>query len=179
MQKTSYCRPKPRGASDNEIAEFAGKMRLGLGLKTPVNLDRAVALLGGETTRSPKTPVKPPFSYIRVEKGGGFQIGLSPSLLGGLLYRLEVAQCLGHYFLHSDAGKMSITTNYRAPYGSEKQRVIDWEAHLFACEFMMPSRILRRCEKRFRGSTVWLAGHFQMPEPIVRLALERMQNKAL
>lgn len=166
---TTYERPKPCGASVEEISVFAEKMAKALGFKPRAELEPIVARLKGTITYLPYTEENSKQASITVEKGGEFAIQLL-RILFPLQKRMSIAHELGHLFLHSRYGEIAL----KAFHDSEdKNERVEDEAHEFACGFLMPETSFREIVKCFGNDSVGIAAYFMVPEPVVR---QRMIN---
>jgi IrrE N-terminal-like domain len=92
---------------------------------------------------------------IQVDGPGRFTIRLM-GVDGPLRHRFTIAHELGHYVLHSLAGKKPIIAGRR---GSNR---VEWEANWFAAAFLMPTKEFKAAAKSLGASPLALAGRFMV-----------------
>jgi hypothetical protein len=127
--------PKPCGWSRAEVQRFAAEVAKRLGYQPGENIERIVERLGGQVTVSDWESAAQTGS-ITVTGPRQFHIALSP-LSGRRRSRFTIAHELGHYVLHSKAGKIPIKVRRD---GSGR---VEWEANWFAAGFLMPEEEIR------------------------------------
>jgi len=169
MESTKYRQPQPCGASAEEISAFAGKIVKVLDLQPGSDLEPVIKRLNGKIEYLPFTERDSKQASIIVEEGGAFTIRLIP-ILFPLQKRMSIAHELGHLFLHSRYGEVALKAYHDT---EEEDELVEEEAHEFACEFLMPTKLLRQAAKRFGNDSINVAAHFMVPEPVAR---QRMVN---
>jgi hypothetical protein len=161
---TTYERPKPCGATAEEISAFAEKLAAFLDFKPGSDLEPVVERLKGKFEELPFTERDSRKASITVKKGGEFTIRL-PLILFPLQKRMLIAHELGHLFLHSRYGEVAL----EAYHGAEgKNETVEDEAHEFACAFLMPTQLLRHVAGVFKNDSIEVAAYFMVPEPVAR-----------
>lgn len=153
--------PKPTNASRNYIEKIASEIAEKLGFKPGGDLKKVVRQLGGEVNVRPWHEPEPNGS-IHVHKEGKFTINLSP-FTGHFRDRFTIAHELGHYFLHSRAGKHEIRI------AREGSNLVEWEANWFAAGFLMPEEAFRAQWKKVQGDHAALAAFFDVSPQTVRV----------
>jgi hypothetical protein len=166
---TTYEQPKPCGASAEEISVFAGKIAKALNLQSGSDLEPVIEHLNGKIEYLPFSGRGSKQASITVEEGGKFIIRLTP-ILFPLQKRMSIAHELGHLFLHSRYGEVALQAYHDT---EEENELVEDEAHEFACEFLMPAKLLRRIAKCFDNDSIKVAAYFMVPEPVAR---QRMVN---
>lgn len=152
-----------------EIDGLADKVREALGLLSPVNVEAAVAMLGG-TLREIGSGAAAE-AYVE-KQGDSFEIGIDLDSAPNRR-RFSIAHELGHLFLHMgfmiDEDKWNSVTRYeesikyRFGYSEE-----EYEAHEFAGAFLMPESEFRaiadghKVGNKYRISGI--ADYFQVSE---------------
>lgn len=122
-----------------EIRDLAERIRVALDLDVPVDVDSAVARLGGKVETAPgPSPVE---AQIR-KSGGSFLIELSDDS-DSVRKRFSLAHELGHLFLHmgyliDDNRWNSIDEYVDSPMQRFGHSEEEFEAHEFAGAFLMP-----------------------------------------
>ena len=162
--QSNSVQPKPCGISVREISAFAKKVAEALNFKPRSALETVVEYLGGEIKTLPFSVADSKRASITVEEGGKFTITLTP-ILFPLQKRMSIAHELGHLFLHSRYGEVALQAHHDS---DEENDVVEDEAHEFACEFLMPTKLLRKIANFFDNDTIKIAAYFMVPEPIVR-----------
>ena len=138
------------GRRRREIGELADGVREALKLSVPVDVDRAVELLGGNFNL-----IDPNEAEAYVEKqGDSFVIGISQAV-APTRRRFSIAHELGHLFLHmgylmdenkwAHIGRYEESIKYRFGYSEE-----EYEAHEFAGAFLMPEAEFRDVAVSYR-----------------------------
>lgn len=138
------------GKRRHEIGELADSVRDALKLNPPVDVDRAVDLLGGQLAL-----IDPNEAEAYVEKQGeSFVIGISHAV-APTRRRFSIAHELGHLFLHmgylrdvekwANVGRYEESIKYRFGYSEE-----EYEAHEFAGAFLMPELEFREIAESFK-----------------------------
>jgi predicted transcriptional regulator len=165
----TYERPKPCGATVEEISLFAEKVAKALAFLPGSDLEPVVKHLNGVIKYLPFTEMDSKQASITVEVGGKFTIQLLP-ILFPLQKRMSIAHELGHLFLHSRYGEVALQAYHDA---EKKNELVEEEAYEFACGFLMPEKRFYRLAKCFNNDSVMIAAHFMVPEPVAR---QRMFN---
>ena len=131
-------------AKREQVALIARKIRDALHVGTPVDLESAIARLGG-VVEYIEPGLEQPEASITREGDGGFVIRLARDK-ASVRQRFSLAHELGHLFLHMGfanpatwqrAGKFEESYN-REGYGEQ-----ELEAHEFAAAFLMPEEEYR------------------------------------
>ena len=164
MVKTRYEHPKPCGATLESISDFARKIGKALDLKPGMDLEPIVSRLNGVIEYLPLTTKSRKQASITVEKGGKFTIRLSAALFP-LQKRMSIAHELGHLFLHSRYGEVSLVAYHDA---EGESKLVEEEAHEFACTILMPTKLLRQAAKALENDSIRVAAYFMVPEPVAR-----------
>ena len=165
---TTYKRPKPCGASAEEISIFAEKIANYYNVQPGNDLEPVVLKqLNGEITYLPFTKTSTKQASIIVEKGGKFIIQLSPFLFP-LQRRISIAHELGHFFLHSRYGEVAIKAYHNA---EQRNELVEEEAYEFACGFLMPQEEFYKIAKDSNNDSIKVATYFMVPEPVARQRL--------
>ena len=149
-----------------EISALADTIRASLELRVPVDVQEAVARLGGTVLERKVGPNQPEAAVYK--EGERFKIALEHSVLPARK-RFSIAHELGHLFLHmgylTDPDSWKATNEYqdsvyhRFGYGTEEA-----EANLFAAAFLMPENEFRVAVQMTNGSKDQvkdLAAHFR------------------
>ena len=146
----------PLGASKKTIQEFAEKVAAALEFQPGEALEAIVSRLGG------KLEIGQLFEEGEYESGSievrgerDFTILLAYST-SPLRDRFTVAHELGHYFLHSMAGKNPLKV---ARAGSHR---VEWEANWFAASFLMPEQVMQAKHTEFDGLVYSMAHYFMV-----------------
>ncbi|MCF6311774.1 MAG: ImmA/IrrE family metallo-endopeptidase [Verrucomicrobiales bacterium] len=151
---TQYQEPIATGQPKAFIENLAGQIAGRLNFQAGGDLAEIVKRLGGEIEVF--FPEKDKASgSIRVDGPKKFKIFLSP-YTGALRDRFTIAHELGHYFLHSLAGKKKIEIKRE---GSNR---LEWEANWFAAGFLMPEEAFKEQCRKLHGELVVLASHFNV-----------------
>ena len=154
-------RPQATGRSRSYIEKLASDIARKLGYQAGDNLEEVVEKLGGEViSRSWKEA--PADGSIHVFGEGRFHIFLSP-YTGPLRDRFTIAHELGHYFLHSLAGKKPITIN------REGSDLTEWEANWFAAGFLMPEDEFKKKWSELGERVEAMAYHFNVSTQTVKI----------
>jgi len=164
---TTYERPKPCGASAEEISIFAEKIAEYFNVLPGYDLEPVVKRLNGIITYLQFTKTGTKQASIIVEKGGKFVIQLSPFLFP-LQERISIAHELGHFFLHSRYGKVAIKAYHDA---DQRNELVEEEAYEFACGFLMPQTKFFEIAKYANNDSIKVATYFMVPEPVARQRL--------
>ena len=107
---------------------------------------------------------------IEVPGDGTFHIYLSK--VGGLLRnRFTLAHELGHYFLHSQLGKIQMKASRNG--GASR---VEWEANWFAAEFLMPTGEFLEAMKK-DSSVNALAAKFLVSPSAVRVRKQILEQR--
>ena len=169
MNRASYKYPTPCNIGYENIVDLSAKIRKKLNLRPGDELDPIIEHLNGQIIYRSIYEKNHLRDFIRVRKGGEFKLCM-PCLIFPLQRRLVTALNLGHLFLHSQLGKIPITTNYDS-WDREEHYAVETEARTFAYEFLAP---LEELEKHdfFGGSSLSAAVHFLIPQPIALLRLK-------
>ncbi|MCL2284311.1 MAG: ImmA/IrrE family metallo-endopeptidase [Fibromonadales bacterium] len=165
----TYELPKPCGATAKEISVLAEKIAKVLNFQPGFELEPIIEHLNGKIEYLPFAERSSKQASITVEKGGKFTVRLAP-ILFPLQKRMSIAHELGHLFLHSSYGEVALQA-YHDTEGENE--LVEEEAHEFACEFLMPTKLLSRIAKCFDYDTIKVAAYFMVPEPVAR---QRMVN---
>lgn len=123
-----------------KISELANSVRGALNLSSPIDIDAAVARLGG--TLEFVEPSEMEYEAIVEKVGDGFRIRIANDRAEGRR-NFSAAHEIGHLFLHMGYIVMpekwdNITTyedSVRARHGYSEE---EYEAHQFAAAFLMP-----------------------------------------
>ncbi|MDB6140100.1 MAG: hypothetical protein JWO94_3172, partial [Verrucomicrobiaceae bacterium] len=99
-----------------------------------------------------------------------FIIRLS-SFVGNLRNRFTIAHELGHYYLHSLAGKKAIRV---ARAGTNR---VEWEANWFAGAFLLPQKRFQEDWQSYGHDPARLAAVYQVSEAVVEIRLETLRMK--
>lgn len=162
-----YSRPIPCGLDKLEILDFSEKIFNALQLYPGAELERIVASLKGKIDYLAIPQDNKHIASITVELGGEFTIHLS-SFIFPLQKRFAIAHELGHLFLHSRYGKLPLQAFNDNYFDSD---IIEREASIFACGFLMPTSLFKERLRDFNYDSVQIASFFMVPEPIVRYYL--------
>ncbi len=164
-------KPIPTNLAKSTIAGFASKLSEKLGYQSASDLERIVQELGGEI-RYENLGIEDSGGSLEVrpDKSPGFIIRLY-SFAGTLRNRFTIAHELGHYFLHSEAGKKAIVVKRE---GSDR---LEWEANWFAGAFLLPEERFRDDWKRYGHSATRMASVYQVSEAVVDIRLETLGLK--
>ena len=154
---------KPLGISFSAINEIAEKSATLLGYAPGADLVPLIEKINGRIAHlAPREATE--LSRITVHTDGSFVIELSSFLLP-LQERLAIAHELGHYVLHSKAGKVPLTAQL-SPYADDDDA--ESEAQEFASAFLMPSGMLRDAIASGVGNDLLsLSAYFMVPVQIV------------
>jgi len=171
----TYTHPKPCGAAAKNIAAFAEAIGKALNFKPGMDLEPIVRRLKGKIEYLPLASEGSQKASITVEKGGKFKIGLSAALFP-LQKRISIAHELGHLFLHSRYGEVSIEACHGLNPESEEEAEVEDEAHEFACAFLMPAEIVRKATLALGNNSTKVAAHFMVPEPVARQRMEDVRQ---
>jgi len=160
----NYKRPKPCGATIEEISVFAEKIANALKLQPGFDIEHIIESLNGKIEYLPFNERPSKRASITVKKGGEFTIRLNPFLFP-LQKRMSIAHELGHLFLHSRYGEVALQAYHDVEGENE---LVEYEAYEFACEFLMPMKLLRKIAKCFDNDSIKVAAYFMVPEPVAR-----------
>jgi len=144
--------PEPTLRTRHYIDGLASRIAGKLALTPGEDLTAIVTRLGGELVLREWHHDRDEGS-IKVRSASDFTIYLSP-FTGPLRDRFTVAHELGHYFLHSLAGRKPIQVIRR---GSS---AVEWEANWFAAAFLMPAQDFKDSWDSCEGKIEALAAHF-------------------
>jgi hypothetical protein len=126
--------PRATGYTLEEIEQLASSIAARLGYEPGNDIAPVIKRLGGEFRYLDTEDYffRADCERLVVDGPGRFTISLHK--LGGLFNnRFAIAHELGHYFLHSEMGKIAIHANNSAERSAE-----EWEATVFAAAFLMP-----------------------------------------
>lgn len=130
-----YLAAQPCWASKEEVSSIAEQIAKSLNFAIGGDLFQIVKRLGGTIAYAPlhlwKDVADRADGAIWVHARRDFTVLLS-TLTAPVRDRFTIAHELGHYFLHSIQGEMSIV----ADRGASKR--VEWEANWFAAAFLMP-----------------------------------------
>ncbi len=151
---------EPIGWSRSQVQSFAEQVATQLQYQPNEDIRACVRKLGGQV-RDDNWDSARDTGSIKVAGPGAFTIALSP-LSGGNRARFTIAHELGHYFLHSRAGKIPLEVERDGDGRPE------WEANWFAAAFLMPAASFRA--KVAQGlTTAELAEAFGVSEAAVEV----------
>lgn len=150
-----------------EINALADTVREALGLTVPVDVEKAVSLLGGHLKDIDSEPN--PEAYVE-KKDDKFEVGIDRGLAPNRR-RFSIAHELGHLFLHMgyliDEVKWKDVTRYEESikfrFGFSEE---EYEAHEFAGAFLMPEMEFRaiaddhKNDGKYRVNSI--ADHFRV-----------------
>lgn len=144
------------GLSKGSVEKFADDVREALKVRAGQPLEEQVRRLGGEIFYEDPLSWRENDGTIYVHGPREFELFLS-SLTTTRRDRFTIAHELGHYFLHSQQGKIPIIANR---HGSNR---VEWEANWFAAAFLMPKTEFRKLFNQ-GYSPLRLAAHFGVSE---------------
>jgi Zn-dependent peptidase ImmA (M78 family) len=170
----NYLKPEPVDAGYGAIEAFAVKIRNDLGFSNNDDLEKYVKELGGEIIyQSPNDLYETDSGSILVHHENCFQIFIS-NVTSYLRNRFTIAHELGHYFLHSKQGEISIEVDR---FDSNQ---VEWEANRFAAAFLMPHEQVENEWEKADGSECEkvrkLAIHFNVSLDTMRIRLKSLGN---
>jgi predicted transcriptional regulator len=168
--KTEFRSPEPTNWSEALIGEVAEKIASKLGFEPGNDIKAFVETkLGGEVKvddwRDPA-----PTGMIQVRGPGDFTIWLSP-YTGPTRDVFTIAHELGHYFLHSKAGRTPIEVKRE---GTNRE---EWEANWFAAAFLLPKEAFTRAWHECDGDKDLIAARFRVSDAVVSIRAERLKLK--
>lgn len=142
------------------VQSFASKLAEELAYTPGGDIEAVVRSLGGRITKTDWQSTNHTGS-IRVRGASDFDIFLSP-MAGVGRNRFTIAHELGHYILHSQAGKKPIFIR------RDGAGLVEWEANWFAAGFLMPEAAFRAKVKE-RWGNAELAEHFGVSKAAVEI----------
>lgn len=160
-----------------QVRRLAEQIREALKLSVPVDIEKAVMLLGGRINRPSLEDGTPEASVKRIENSAPelqFEINVQDGS-SDQRYRFSVAHEIGHLFLHmgflteawDQADEYKDSVMYRFGYSTE-----EIEAHEFAGAFLIPEGEFKaRIDIEAEGGRVNLeaiADHFNVSKPAAR-----------
>ena len=157
-----YQKPKPIGVSAEAISVFAERIANALGLCPGAPLEPIIEQLGGKIQYLPINGDNSRKASITIEENGTFTIRLFSHIFP-LQERMSIAHELGHLFLHSKFGDVSLEA-FRDV--SNENELVESEAHRFAYAFLMPEKKVREEVEKVGKDSLKIASIFMVPEPI-------------
>lgn len=88
---------------------------------------------------------------------------------GPLRHRFTIAHELGHYFLHSQQGKLPMVAGRDGT-----NRRVEWEANWFAAAFLMPEPAFRAGADMYGRNPLRLAGQFLVSVEAAKVRLQTL-----
>jgi Zn-dependent peptidase ImmA (M78 family) len=156
--ENKYDAPSPLNIPKRQIFAFASAASEKLGLSAGDPIEPIVSDLGGKIGYLDFDAwIDDKSGRLEVYANGTFTINIS-AFSGPLRNRFTIAHELGHYFLHSRAGKIPIRVERRV---GESDR-LEWEANWFAAGFLMPEQEFRKAIKLFNADINRVAAYFQV-----------------
>ena len=125
----------PCNWSRADVQRLASTAAKELGFSPGDNIEQFIERLGGRVTKSDWESARETGS-ITVRGPNDFEISLSP-MSGDRRSRFTIAHELGHYVLHSYAGKKPLKVQ------RDGSGPVEWEANWFAAGFLMPEHVFR------------------------------------
>ncbi|TGL28156.1 ImmA/IrrE family metallo-endopeptidase [Leptospira koniambonensis] len=151
---SSYSAATPSILTQKQIFLLAEKKGQELGLVAGGEIEPIIKNLGGKIHYvSVQKWLETQDGSICVNGPNDFFIFLS-NFSSPLRNRFTLAHELGHYFLHSDEGRIRIQAARR---GSTKT---EWQANWFAAAFLMPQEEFLNTLKRYNNDLDFVAAHF-------------------
>lgn len=173
--RTDLPKPNATGWTKRSIDKLGERAASNLGYQPGGDLVALVASLGGEVIYGPVDRTGstgflevPDISDLK-EGDRRFRIVLSP-YPGEYRNRFTVAHELGHYFLHSEAGKRPLYATRQA--GSRAE----WEANWFAAAFLMPAEPFIREWNQTGGRIGNLIDRFQVSGGAIEIRRDTLRE---
>lgn len=131
--KKSYGEAKPSNLSRAEVEDYADKVGTALKFHPDKDFQQVFPLLGGRLHYEDMSTWTRESGSIFIHGQCDFDIVLA-SYTSPRRDRFTIAHELGHYFLHSNQGEISIVAK-RLGTGR-----VEWEANWFAAALLMPAK---------------------------------------
>ncbi|HEX8372479.1 MAG TPA: ImmA/IrrE family metallo-endopeptidase [Chthoniobacterales bacterium] len=158
--RTPFQEATPCNWSRADVQRFASKAAKELGFSPGDNIEQLIERLGGRVTKSDWKSAAETGS-LTVRGPRDFSISLSP-MSGDRRSRFTIAHELGHYILHSDAGKKPLFIR------RDGSGPVEWEANWFAAGFLMPQEFFQTKVAEGFGNAE-LAEHFGVSKEAVQI----------
>ena len=159
--------PVPTNWSESLIGKVAEEIATELGFKPGSDIKAFVENKLGGTVEVDDWRDPAPTGMIQVRGPGDFTIWLSP-YTGPARDTFTIAHELGHYFLHSKAGKLQIEVKRE---GNNRE---EWEANCFAASFLLPRDAFVKAWQESRGDTDIIAAKFGVSDSVVSIRAQRL-----
>ncbi len=146
--REDYAWPTPTNWSRAEVHTYAEHIAREIGYEPGADLtEHVIPLLGGRIHFVDSWVLNQTSdASILIQGENDFDIYLS-RYTGHLRDRFSIVHELGHYFLHSNQGKIRMQAS-RA-YNRETEQRVEWEANWFAGAFLMPEVEFRQSLNEF------------------------------
>lgn len=172
-------KPKPTGFAVEQIRSLAEMVSDRLDYKPDTqSLYKIIKKLGGEIVSIDGNDAINKSSYIKVSKNNTFSIFLSCGNFP-LRERYTIAHELGHFVLHSRCGQVPIVANHSDNSEDDLSDGAEFEAHEFACAFLVPQKYLSKVILENGRDPLTVAAYFLVPLPIAQKRINDLNKKEL